>query len=74
MITQQKVSNREKGEGDVLDAFMAMGGKADKTGKIDASRLIDVIKTDFEMTIDIEKLIGEIDEDNSGEIEYTEFV
>ena len=74
MITQQKVSNREKGEGDVLDAFVAMGGKADKSGEVDASRLIDIIKTDFEMTINIEKLIGEIDEDGSGKIEYAEFM
>jgi calmodulin len=35
--------------------------------------LIDIIKKDFEMTIDIEKLIDEIDEDKSGKVEYGEF-
>jgi len=49
-----------------LDAFVAMGGQADKEGSIDASKLIKTIKRDFEMTIDIENLILKIDEDGSG--------
>ena len=50
-----------------------MGGMEDGDGSIDAQRLIDIIKNQFEMTIDIEKLIQDIDEDGSGEIEYDEF-
>ena len=50
-----------------------MGGEADGGGCVDATKLIKTIKEDFEMTIDIEKLIEEIDEDGSGEIEYSEF-
>ena len=50
-----------------------MGGQQDGEGFIDADKLIRIIKNDFEMTIDIEKLIKEIDEDGSGEIEYDEF-
>ena len=50
-----------------------MGGQQDGEGFIDAQKLIQIIKSDFEMTIDIEKLIKEIDEDGSGEIEYDEF-
>ena len=50
-----------------------MGGKDDGDGFIDAQRLIKIIKEEFEMTIDIEKLIQDIDEDGSGEIEYDEF-
>ena len=53
---------------------MALGGEANKDGSIDASRLIEIIKDEFEMTIDIEKLIQEIDEDGSGLIEYDEFM
>ena len=37
-------------------------------------RLIEIIKHEFEMTIDIEKLIKDIDEDGSGQIEYDEFM
>ena len=51
-----------------------MGGQEDGNGFIDADRLIKIIKEEFEMTIDIEKLIQDIDEDGSGEIEYDEFM
>ena len=50
-----------------------MGGQPDGEGFIDAQKLIIIIKDEFEMTIDIEKLIADIDEDGSGEIEYDEF-
>ena len=50
-----------------------MGGEPDGGGCVDANMLIKTIKEDFEMTIDIEKLIEEIDEDGSGEIEFDEF-
>ena len=53
---------------------MALGGKADRSGHIDANQLIEIIKTQFEMTIDIEGLIKEVDEDKSGKIEYDEFM
>ena len=53
---------------------MALGGNADRSGNIDAQSLIDIIKTQFEMTIDIEGLIAEVDSDNSGKIEYDEFM
>lgn len=60
-------------ETELLDAFVAMGGEPDGEGCVDAKKLIDTIKNEFEMTIDIEKLIEEIDEDGSGEIEFDEF-
>lgn len=50
-----------------------MGGQANGDGYIDADKLIRIIKSEFEMTIDIEKLILDIDEDGSGRIEYDEF-
>jgi len=60
-------------ENDFVDAFVAMGGNPDMSGKVDAQKLIQVIKEEFNMTIDIVKLIEEIDEDGSGTIEYDEF-
>lgn len=57
----------------MVDAFVAMGGCEDKSGSVDANKLIQIIKGEFEMTIDIERLIKEIDEDGSGEIEFKEF-
>ena len=50
-----------------------MGGEPDGEGCVDAEKLIKVIKNDFEMTIEIERLIEEVDADGSGEIEFDEF-
>jgi Ca2+-binding EF-hand superfamily protein len=52
---------------------VSLGGEPNGDGFIDAQKLIKIIRDDFEMTIDIEKLINDIDEDGSGEIEYDEF-
>ena len=60
-------------ETELLDAFVAMGGEPDGEGCVDAQKLIATIKQEFQMTIDIEALIEEIDEDGSGEIEFDEF-
>lgn len=57
----------------LVDAFVAMGGNPDCTGSIDTDKLINVIRQQFEMTIDIERLIEDIDEDQSHSIEYEEF-
>ena len=74
-----RVVNREiarLGDNDdteLLDAYVSMGGDPDGGGCVDAAKLISTIKDEFQMTIDIEKLIEEIDEDGSGEIEFDEF-
>ena len=60
-------------DSELLDAYVAMGGDEDGGGCVDADKLIYTIKQEFGMTIDIEKLIEEIDEDGSGEIEFDEF-
>ena len=74
LIVSQELNKLEgQDENELLDAYVAMGGEADGGGCVDATMLIKTIKEDFEMTIDIEKLIKEIDEDGSGEIEFDEF-
>ena len=54
VIAEQKKFQGASNEEDTLDAFVALGGMANKDGYIDAKRLIDIIKNQFEMTIDIE--------------------
>ena len=74
VIAEQKKFQGASNEEDTLDAFVAMGGEPDGGGSINAERLIKIIKDEFQMTIDIEKLIQDIDEDGSGLIEYDEFM
>jgi calmodulin len=57
----------------IVDAFVAMGGQRDKKGYIDTEKLINVIRHQFEMTIDIEKLLEDIDEDQNHTIDFEEF-
>ena len=66
LINDKRENERGSSEQDLLDAFVAMGGEPDGDGAINADKLIKTIKEEFEMTIDIEKLIKEIDEDGSG--------
>jgi Ca2+-binding EF-hand superfamily protein len=73
-IVVEHTKEIEDESNDILDAFVAMGGDEDGGGNIDADRLTSIIKDELEMTIDIEGLIKAVDDDNSGEIEYEEFV
>ena len=74
MVIEIEVARRvQSDETELLDAYVAMGGEADGGGCVDASKLIQTIKEEFQMTIDIEQLIEDIDEDGSGEIEFDEF-
>lgn len=60
-------------ESDLIDAFVACGGEEDKSGHVTREKIIQVIKHDFGLTIDIEVLISKVDTDGSGEIEFEEF-
>ena len=73
LIQEKRENEGGSTEEELLEAFVAMGGQPDGDGFIDADKLIHTIKNEFEMTIDIENLILEIDEDGSGEIEFDEF-
>ena len=73
MIKTKREDERGSSDADLLDAYVAMGGDTDGGGCVDADMLINTIKNEFEMTIDIEALIQEVDEDGSGEIEFDEF-
>jgi hypothetical protein len=55
-----------------VDAFIALGGNADKTGQVSTEKLRNIVK-EFGLTIDINKLIAETDTDRSGFIDYQEF-
>jgi len=73
LVLEKRENERGSSDADLLDAFVAMGGEQDGGGCVDAEKLIKTIKKEFEMTIDIEALINEVDEDGSGEIEFDEF-
>jgi len=71
--SQKKRAENFDDENDMLDAFVACGGKPDKSGHVMRDTLVKIIKQDFGLTIDIEELINKVDTDGSGEIEFEEF-
>ncbi|KAJ8542385.1 hypothetical protein ON010_g12427 [Phytophthora cinnamomi] len=60
-------------DSDMIDAFVACGGKPDKSGFVRKETLVKIIKGDFGLTINIEEMINKLDVDGSGEIEFDEF-
>ena len=60
---------------DLAMAFLACGGDpTDPDSFVSRDKLVQLIKKDFALAINIEKMIEEIDEDGSGQIEFEEFV
>ena len=54
-------------------AYVACGGNADKSGHVDRDVISKIIKIDFGLDIDIEKMMDAVDHDGSGEMEFEEF-
>uniref|UniRef100_A0A7S2RWC7 Calmodulin n=1 Tax=Mucochytrium quahogii TaxID=96639 RepID=A0A7S2RWC7_9STRA len=79
VIAKQKELAENSEESDVIDAWVAVGGDrpedaaTDPEGVVDTNKLVKIIKQDFGLPIDIEKLVREIDLDGSGEIDFHEF-
>ena len=73
LVLDKRASEKSSSTSELMDAFIALGGEEGGEGCVDADKLIQIIKHDFQMTIDIEALIREVDEDGSGEIEFDEF-
>lgn len=70
---QKKRAAEYDDESDFVDAFVACGGKPDKSGHVERSVLVQLIKKDFGLPIDIDKMLDALDTDGSGEIEFDEF-
>ena len=60
-------------EEETLEAVVALGGDPSGDGFIEISNLINILKNNFEMTIDIEKQLKLIDPDSTGKIGYDDF-
>ncbi|CAK4794704.1 unnamed protein product [Aphanomyces euteiches] len=74
VIEQQKLRAMEyDDESDFIDAFVACGGGPDKQGHVERRVLVQLIKKDFGLPIDIDQMLDRLDTDGSGEIEYDEF-
>ncbi len=48
----------------VVDAFVALGGQPDKSGYVNKSKLMEVIKKEFELSLDLEAMIEGVQSEN----------
>ena len=53
-------------------AFIALGGNEDKSGSIDKNKLLSIIQNEFNLTIDLNRLIKELSP-NTTELKYEDF-
>eukprot|EP00195_Chlamydomonas_chlamydogama_P001697 CAMPEP_0202919866 /NCGR_PEP_ID=MMETSP1392-20130828/76554_1 /ASSEMBLY_ACC=CAM_ASM_000868 /TAXON_ID=225041 /ORGANISM="Chlamydomonas chlamydogama, Strain SAG 11-48b" /LENGTH=148 /DNA_ID=CAMNT_0049613327 /DNA_START=173 /DNA_END=619 /DNA_ORIENTATION=+ len=63
------MSEKSAVEQDTIDAFVALGGNSDKSGKISIARLRHIAE-EFELTLNVEKLVGE---EGKLDMDYEEF-
>jgi Ca2+-binding EF-hand superfamily protein len=57
---------------DVRDAFLILGGGPGSEGQVETSKLKE-FATELNLTIDVDKFVGEVDEDGSGKVDFGEF-
>lgn len=72
-LKELELNNEQEQDADeYLDAFVALGGQPDKDGYVSKENLIQIIKAEFELTIDMEDFLRKIG-GNSEEINYYQF-
>ncbi|KAF8062046.1 TMN7 [Scenedesmus sp. PABB004] len=72
VVVKHKAAAPAGCETDTLDAFVALGGGADRSGRIRLEKLRATIKA-FELTLDIDRFVREADLDLNGTIDFAEF-
>lgn len=71
MIARQKLEAEDTSKDkDILDAWIAVGGGNDGQGYVNSNLLIKIIKHDFGLNIDIERLLKQIDTSGDGKVCY----
>ena len=69
-LKELELQNEQEIEADeYLDAFVALGGLQNKEGSVSKDKLIEIIKQEFELTIDMEEFLRKIGGD-AEEINY----
>ena len=72
-LKELELQNEQENEADeYLDAFVALGGQTDREGFVSKENLINIIKAEFELTIDMEEFLRKIG-GNEEEINYYQF-
>ena len=60
-------------ENDKLAAFVAAGGCPDKSGAANLDILMNILKNDFGLPIEVDDVLDMLDKNRSGDIDFEEF-
>eukprot|EP01025_Chloroclados_australasicus_P001558 TRINITY_DN10396_c0_g1_i2.p1 TRINITY_DN10396_c0_g1~~TRINITY_DN10396_c0_g1_i2.p1 ORF type:complete len:163 (-),score=32.11 TRINITY_DN10396_c0_g1_i2:152-640(-) len=72
VMAQKKMAKEVNDESDTIEAFVALGGQRDLSGKVQIAKLQAVVD-EFELAVSISELVKDVDKDNSGEVTFDEF-
>ena len=65
ILKEMEMEEPDNQEDEYLDAFVALGGKPNKEGRVEAKLLIEIIKDDFELTINMEEYLNSVESSDS---------
>jgi|UniRef100_A0A7S1T5S9 calmodulin len=72
VVSRAKEMASTNDDNDTVAAFIAMGGNEDRSGEVSVEKLMAVVE-DFELAIDLPRLLQDVDKDKSGKIDFNEF-
>ena len=65
ILKEMEMEEPDDQEDEYLDAFVALGGMPNKEGRIEAKLLIEIIKDDFELTINMQDYLSNVESPDS---------
>ncbi|CAG9324804.1 unnamed protein product [Blepharisma stoltei] len=72
-LKELNLKDEEEVDIDIVNTFVAMGGNIDRSGVVKKQKLIDIIKVEFGLTIDIEAMFEEAGLDVEDELNFYDF-
>ena len=70
---QKEQAAKDDGAREVVFAFTACGGNADKSGFVKTDRVVHVVKEMFKLHFDIKGLMDSLDDEEEGQIDFEKF-
>ena len=71
ILKELEMEEPDDQQDEYLDAFVALGGMPNKEGRIEAKLLIEIIKDDFELTINMQEYLNSVD--SSDTLDFYQF-
>ena len=71
ILKEMEMEEPDDQQDEYLDAFVALGGLPNKEGRIEAKLLVEIIKDDFELTINMQEYLNSVE--SSDTLDFYQF-